>query len=101
MATRSAAKGESGRVRVGFVGSATYALLPRLLPAFRSRYPQVELELRESTNSNVGLLEAERLESAGALSDRERQHLSGRLIERDVFARPAALPSFGELPFVT
>jgi DNA-binding transcriptional LysR family regulator len=62
-ATRSAAKGESGRVRIGFVGSATYALLPRLLPLFRARYPQIELELRESTNLELlGLVEAERLE---------------------------------------
>jgi DNA-binding transcriptional LysR family regulator len=62
-ATRSAAKGESGRVRVGFVGSATYALLPRLIPAFRQRHPGIELELRESTNLELlALLEQERLD---------------------------------------
>ena len=47
---QAAAGGERGLLRVGFVGSATYALMPRLLPAFRARYPQVELVLRESTN---------------------------------------------------
>src|SRR5687768_3402859 len=49
-AALSAAGGESGVLRVGFVGSATYSLMPKLLPAFRSRYPDVELVLRESTN---------------------------------------------------
>jgi DNA-binding transcriptional LysR family regulator len=53
-ATRKAERGESGRVRVGFVGSATYALLPRLLPAFRARYPDIELVLQES--NNLGLI---------------------------------------------
>ncbi len=47
---RAAAHGERGRVRIGFVGSATYALMPRLLPAFRQRYPDVELALHESAN---------------------------------------------------
>jgi len=49
-AAQAAAGGERGLLRVGFVGSATYALMPRLLPAFRARYPGVELVLRESTN---------------------------------------------------
>jgi DNA-binding transcriptional LysR family regulator len=92
VATRSAAKGESGRVRVGFVGSATYALLPRLLPAFRSSYPQVELELRESTNLELlGLLEAERLDvGLVRYPTASASTLQFDLIERDVF--DAVLP---------
>ncbi|GAA5235953.1 LysR family transcriptional regulator [Verticiella sediminum] len=46
---RMVASGEGGRLRVGFVGSATYALLPRAVPAFRQRHPEVRLELVEST----------------------------------------------------
>ena len=49
-AAKTAASGESGQLRVGFVGSATCSLLPRLLPAFRARYPQVKLVLREGAN---------------------------------------------------
>ena len=44
---RRVALGELGRLRLGFVGSATYMLLPRCLPEFRRRYPDVELALRE------------------------------------------------------
>ena len=47
---QAAAGGMRGVLRVGFVGSATYALMPRLLPAFRARYPGVELVLREAAN---------------------------------------------------
>jgi DNA-binding transcriptional LysR family regulator len=35
---------------VGFVGSATYGLLQKLLPLFRAEYPGVELLLREATS---------------------------------------------------
>ncbi|MDM0108782.1 LysR family transcriptional regulator [Variovorax sp. J22R24] len=49
----AAAGGERGILRVGFVGSATYALLPTLLPTFRARFPHVELILRESANQEL------------------------------------------------
>ena len=47
LAARRVARGESGWLGIGFVGSATYDLLPRILRAFRSEYPGVELVLRE------------------------------------------------------
>src|SRR5215217_7691577 len=40
-------RGESGRLVVGFVGSAAYTGLPRAIRAFRKQYPGVELALRE------------------------------------------------------
>ena len=49
----SVIQGTSGRLRVAFVGSATYSLLPRALPVFRSRYPEIALELREGTTSEI------------------------------------------------
>jgi DNA-binding transcriptional LysR family regulator len=74
-------------VRIGFVGSATYSLLQRLLPVFRKRFPAIQLELRESTNEEMlGMLDAERLDvglvrvptaNAGALQF--------QMVERDVF----------------
>lgn len=64
-AVRRAATGDTGRVRIGFVGSATYSLLPRLLPLFRRRYPGIELELHESTNEELlAQLESARLDLA-------------------------------------
>ncbi|MDF3881549.1 LysR family transcriptional regulator [Cupriavidus basilensis] len=48
--------GERGKLRVGFVGSSVYSLMPRLIRAFRTRYPRVELVIEESTT--VDLLHA-------------------------------------------
>jgi DNA-binding transcriptional LysR family regulator len=44
--TRRAARGEFGRLAVGFTGSATYALLPSVAAARRSALPGVMLDLR-------------------------------------------------------
>lgn len=50
---RSAAQGLSGHIRIGFVGSAKYSLLPRLLPKFRSLYPNVTMALEEERNALI------------------------------------------------
>jgi len=47
-AARAAATGEGGTLRIAFVGSATHAVLPRILPRFRQLYPGVKLVLREA-----------------------------------------------------
>ncbi|HUG21701.1 LysR family transcriptional regulator [Piscinibacter sp.] len=47
---RAADQGEAGHLRVAFIGSVTFGLMPRIVQAFRSRYPNVRLELREATN---------------------------------------------------
>ncbi|BCN36907.1 LysR family transcriptional regulator [Alicycliphilus denitrificans] len=52
---RLAALGEWGLVRLGFVGSAIYRLLPSRLPDFAARHPSVTLELSEGTT--VGMVE--------------------------------------------
>jgi DNA-binding transcriptional LysR family regulator len=44
--TRRAARGEFGRLAVGFTGSATYELLPKVAAALRSALPGVVLDLR-------------------------------------------------------
>ncbi len=46
-AGRRVARGEVGWLGIGFVGTATYKFLPAVLSAFRARYPDVELVLRE------------------------------------------------------
>jgi DNA-binding transcriptional LysR family regulator len=43
--TRRAAKGQMGSLTLGFGGSATYAVIPKLLRRFRSLFPEVELSL--------------------------------------------------------
>lgn len=52
-AVRDGATGERGRLRVGFVGSATFDLLPRIIPEYRRRYPLVDLALEESTSADI------------------------------------------------
>jgi DNA-binding transcriptional LysR family regulator len=46
---RAAAHGEVGRLRLAFVSTVGFGLLPQWLQAFRARYPQVEFELLEAT----------------------------------------------------
>ncbi|MGH7712131.1 MAG: LysR substrate-binding domain-containing protein, partial [Gemmatimonadaceae bacterium] len=46
-AARSAAAGEVGRLRVGYVDLATWSVLPNVLRTYRKRYPDVELVLTE------------------------------------------------------
>ena len=52
-AARAAANGESGHLRIGFVGSVTFGLMPRFVRAFGERYPKVKLELGEVTNAEA------------------------------------------------
>ena len=46
---RAADQGSIGKLAIGFVGSATYRVLPTLLRDFHDRHPTVELELNEMT----------------------------------------------------
>src|SRR5215208_5813759 len=46
---RAAAYGESGRLRLAFVSTVGFGLLPQWVLAFRSLYPQIGLELIEAT----------------------------------------------------
>jgi DNA-binding transcriptional LysR family regulator len=44
---RRASRGELGRLVVGFIGSATYSVLPPIVRRFREQYPEVDLALQE------------------------------------------------------
>lgn len=50
-ATQRAARGEIGRLVIGYAGSAAHAVLPSVMTRFRSRSPEVQIELREMTTS--------------------------------------------------
>ena len=99
LSARRVALGELGRLRLGFVGSATYMLLPRTLPAFRRRYPDVALELREDSTVRLAeMLRANEIDAAlvrGPLA--EDSSLSSWEVERDslILALPAAHPLAG------
>ena len=58
-AAREAAAGQTGLVRIGYVGSALYGRLPDAIQAFRRAQPEVRLELIEATSAQqVTLLRA-------------------------------------------
>jgi DNA-binding transcriptional LysR family regulator len=50
---RETAGGERGRLRIGFVGSATYGLLPAIVPRFHARLPGIDLGLKEATSLEI------------------------------------------------
>lgn len=50
---KATATGERGLLRIGFVGSATRAILPAVVPVFRQRHPGVQLILRESRSPQI------------------------------------------------
>ena len=46
---KRAAKGEVGKLSIGFIGSATYAFLPALVRSDKAQYPGVKVRLHELT----------------------------------------------------
>jgi DNA-binding transcriptional LysR family regulator len=52
-AVRENVRGERGRMRIGFVSSASYGLVPGIVARFRDRYPRIELSLKEMTGQEV------------------------------------------------
>ena len=51
--TRRAAEGLTGLIEIGFVGSATYSVLPHILNQFRADHPDVELILHAMNTSEL------------------------------------------------
>lgn len=59
-AAQRAYRGEVGRLVVGYISSSTYDLLPMMLRAYRDRFPEVEVALRElTTQEQIRALEEE------------------------------------------
>jgi DNA-binding transcriptional LysR family regulator len=48
---RLASQGLTGRITIGFVGSVSYELLPRILRDFRTQFPSIHVDLRELTST--------------------------------------------------
>ncbi len=53
---RKTSRGELGQISIGFVGSATYNILPAILQQFRDLYPAVHIELHELTTDRQLIL---------------------------------------------
>ena len=111
--TRRVARGEVGRLRVGFVGSAMHGALPRLLRTHRERLPGVELDLRELTSAaQVEAIQADRIDVGVVRPPVPGDGLAFEAFEREelIVALPAghrlegrerlALRDLGEEPFV-
>ncbi len=62
-AVRRVASGDAGELSIGFVASLGHGLLPRVLRAYRRRFPKVTLRLMEmDTTAQVEALHARRLD---------------------------------------
>ncbi|TFZ02861.1 LysR family transcriptional regulator [Ramlibacter henchirensis] len=93
---RDSAAGTGGRLRIGFVGSAIYRLIPSLVQNFRSQYPGVELVLTESTSVRImAMLHEEALDIGIVRTPLLQSHAATlHTLQRDRFvvALPAAHP---------
>ena len=121
---RRAARGETGQLRIGFIGSALLVLLPPVLRGFRAERPDVQLQLSEmsTTDSSRALLSGEldviitrgapRGPRAQSLvtAPLRRDHLVGVVSSADAFAgqeyvstsqlqhKPLIIAPFGDEP---
>jgi DNA-binding transcriptional LysR family regulator len=50
---RRLGQGAEGRLRIGFVGSATYGILPNIIRSYRANYPEMNLSLNPMNNSEL------------------------------------------------
>ena len=50
---RRLGQGAEGRLRIGFVGSATYGILPNIIRSYRANYPEVNLSLIPMNNADL------------------------------------------------
>jgi DNA-binding transcriptional LysR family regulator len=94
VATRRAARGETGRIGLGFTSSASFhPFVPRAIRAFRERHPAVALALEESGTTE--LVEALRAQTIDAAFLRSPVGESADLTIRPLLEEPmvAALPS--------
>jgi DNA-binding transcriptional LysR family regulator len=50
---RRLGQGAEGRLRIGFVGSATFGILPNIIKSFRANFPEVNLSLVPMNNAQL------------------------------------------------
>ncbi len=94
--SQATAMGDIGRLHIGFIGSATFSLIPQLVQAFRTAYPAIDLVLTESTTREICINVANGDFDAGLLRYPVTQatDLSITMVEPDrlIAALPASNP---------
>lgn len=50
---RRLGQGAEGRLRIGFVGSATFGILPNIIRSYRANYPEMNLSLTPMNNAEL------------------------------------------------
>jgi len=81
---RSASEGESGRLVVGYPSSLAYSGLTELLRAFRTRFPSVEISLRELPPADqIDGLKAGSLDVGFVRSSLDDPTLTAELVRRE------------------
>lgn len=94
-AVRSVARGEEGKLTIGFVGSAVLTPLPAILRRYREMYPKVQLRLRESHTAQAvqgireGSVDVGLLRDPGPLEEIHTEHV---LAEPFIAVVPRAHP---------
>jgi DNA-binding transcriptional LysR family regulator len=94
-AGRRIARGEVGWLGIGYVGSATFEALPKALSAFREKYPEVDLVLRELVSGNqIRALRDRRIHVGFARPSIEEADITSEVLIREplLAAMPAAHP---------
>jgi DNA-binding transcriptional LysR family regulator len=92
LAAQRAGDGVSGSLNLGFVGSATYDVLPAVLRAFTQTFPEVELILSEMTvHAQLEALTEKRIDIGLLRLPRKTEGLVFQTISREPLY--AALPS--------
>lgn len=91
-AVRRVARGQSGRLRIGYTQSAVYDVLPALLMRFRQRHPDVEVVLSQPslTPAQERALEGGQVDAAILRPPLRSATLSMLVLRREVFL--VALP---------
>lgn len=95
-AVQSVMDGTGGRLRIGFVGSAIYRLIPTLVPQFRALYPGVTVVLTEGTSIEIiARLEEEALDLGFVRTPMLKAHgATLKILQRDrmLLALPGGHP---------
>ncbi|HEV8547793.1 MAG TPA: LysR substrate-binding domain-containing protein [Polyangiaceae bacterium] len=81
---RRVGHGEAGVLSVGYTQTATYEVLPAVVPEFMRSYPQVRLELRELTSpAQAAALREGRIELGIACLPVDAEHLVEHTLARE------------------
>ena len=86
---------DRGRLRIGFVDSSSYEVMPRFLRQYRSRWPSIEYELRSMSSDEQYLaLTRGQIDLGIARANQSPMEVTSTLIlrERLVLAMPADHP---------